>query len=427
MADIRELHPELQTKSVQEHSGGATYLCDFQGQPLALFKPHTDVLSTETEFINKLPDSQVDTLYRPSEEGPCGGVNMAELVLDSLIDYRDATRPKPFDIYGNHPPSKGAERAALYEKHDVVFDSPIDEIPAGNVILFSAHGADPRKIEHAKDRGLYVVDTTCPLVDKIYSHVRKASKSQQEPNQETNPAQTAVVYLAPLYKYDHPEVAGTRGVVETAGFRFIPVRSEDEALELVDGKDEIGPESMNLDGIDRLLVTGLTTNNAREVLGIGKSLAEAADTQYSVLPYNERDVCRTVQYRQEAIEEVVGASLVDEVIILGAVESNNTNELVRKTLATLSEVVAEERRLRRITFGNHFSQLPRSLRGDVLLMSGASTGNRNVAQATTFLNPSAIKQIGKREKLDLFTPLGRNSLARRILAGDFSWLTEVAS
>ena len=422
MASIEEFHPELSIDTRFDFSDGTHFVCDFQGAQLVLYKPHNDVLSSEVERVPEMNDGSVETLYRPNEEAACGGVNMAELVLDKLIEYRDRRRPIPFDIYGNHPPSKGAERTALYKARKVHFDIPIHEISAGNAYLFSAHGADPSEVERARKQGLYVVDTTCPLVDRIYSHVRKAAKNGQDGIDSSKPESTAVVYLAPLYSREHPEVAGARGVVETAGFRFIPVRNEDEGLRLLKGDEAVGPEEMNLEGIDRLLVTGLTTSNAEEILGIGRKIAEEADGRYTTIPYSERDVCRTVQFRQEAIGEVVGKNLVDEVVILGAVESNNTNELVRKTLSTLSKVTETDRRLRRITFGNHFSQIPLDIRGDVLLMSGASTQIRNVDQATTFLNPRTIIRVGRQEKLDLFRPLGRGSLAERILKDDFDWV-----
>ena len=48
----------------------------------------------------------------------------------------------------------------------------VDAVPGGTLII-SAHGIAPNVITEAKDRGLNVVDATCPLVTRIYEIVQK--------------------------------------------------------------------------------------------------------------------------------------------------------------------------------------------------------------------------------------------------------------
>src|SRR5438270_13583982 len=47
-----------------------------------------------------------------------------------------------------------------------VIDS-LDDVPAGALVAITAHGAPPDLEQQALDRGLKVIDTTCPLVTRI--------------------------------------------------------------------------------------------------------------------------------------------------------------------------------------------------------------------------------------------------------------------
>ena len=55
---------------------------------------------------------------------------------------------------------------ALEEINVHVIDD-LDEAPADSIVAITAHGAPPRLEEDAEERGLKVIDTTCPLVTRI--------------------------------------------------------------------------------------------------------------------------------------------------------------------------------------------------------------------------------------------------------------------
>ena len=421
MAEDRHFAQNLIRTGAEEDQSGVheTYRLAQSDGVLTVHRPHSDVISSPDDQVEPLPDGQVDLLVRSAEEATCGGVNMAELVLDKLIEFKKTSASTEImRLHGNHPPSKGAERSFLYEQAGVDFKTPIDDIKPGAVYLFSAHGADPDEIDRAEAQGLWVVDTTCSLVDRVYHHVRRASAEGSDPRE------TGVLYLAPLYKSDHPEVVGTRGVVRRAGFSFIPITGVQDVLQALDSEDPrsapVGPEAVSLNGVKKLLVTGLTTSNAREVLAMAAALQAAAEKHgFDIVPYSSRDVCRTVQYRQEAMREVVADARVATVIIVGAVASNNTTELVRVAVDSFTGRQLD------IRYVNHFSQIPRTVEGGIGVLSGASTQQRNVDQLVTYLNPTNAEVVGRAEKLDLFRPLGGGtSLASRILKGDFTWFGE---
>src|SRR5512135_328404 len=73
----------------------------------------------------------------------------------------------------------------------------VNEVESGTLII-SAHGTSPDVIEKAKNKGLTVVDTTCPLVSKIDRIVRRLAKAG------------FTIFL--LGDKDHAEVKGLRGV-----------------------------------------------------------------------------------------------------------------------------------------------------------------------------------------------------------------------
>lgn len=53
-------------------------------------------------------------------------------------------------------------------KKGAIFVNELDEVPAGARVIYSAHGVSPAVREHAKERGLKVIDATCPLVTKVH-------------------------------------------------------------------------------------------------------------------------------------------------------------------------------------------------------------------------------------------------------------------
>src|ERR1041384_8391597 len=51
-----------------------------------------------------------------------------------------------------------------------IFVDNVEEVPAGERVIYSAHGVSPEVREASKKRNLRVIDATCPLVTKV--HVR---------------------------------------------------------------------------------------------------------------------------------------------------------------------------------------------------------------------------------------------------------------
>ena len=50
----------------------------------------------------------------------------------------------------------------------------IPDVPEGETVLIRAHGEPPSTYAAARDRGLTVIDCTCPVVLKLQEHIREA-------------------------------------------------------------------------------------------------------------------------------------------------------------------------------------------------------------------------------------------------------------
>src|SRR5207248_7845054 len=60
------------------------------------------------------------------------------------------------------------------------FVDEIDEVPKGSVTIFSAHSVASVIEQRAADRGLPVIDATCPLVSKVHIEGQRYANQDRE-------------------------------------------------------------------------------------------------------------------------------------------------------------------------------------------------------------------------------------------------------
>src|SRR5438034_3957898 len=78
-----------------------------------------------------------------------------------------------------------------------IFVDELDEVPEDATVIFSAHGISPEVRREAAERGLRVIDATCPLVTKVHREAIRCAR-----------ASYATVLIG---HQDHAEAIGTRG------------------------------------------------------------------------------------------------------------------------------------------------------------------------------------------------------------------------
>ena len=177
------------------------------------------------------------------------------------------------------------------EQRGVAVVDDADEARGGTLII-RTHGVPPGVVRSARERGLEVVDATCPFVAVAQ---RKAASLREA-------GYTVVV----LGERDHPEVAGLQGF---AGSGAVVV------------EDAVG---LPLDDLrDRRV--GLVVQTTQTRANLASVAAALAPVVREMLVFNT--ICDATEKRQDAACEL--AAEVDVVVVVGGRNSANTARLAR--------------------------------------------------------------------------------------------------
>src|ERR1700739_2847327 len=155
-------------------------------------------------------------------------------------------------------------------KAGAVFVDETDEVPEGAIVVFSAHGVAPTVHQSAAERGLQVIDATCPLVTKVHNEAKRFARDD---------------YDSLLIGHEgHEEVIGTAGEAP-------------DHVQLVDG-----PEA----------VAGVTIRDENKVVWLSQTTLSVDETMETVQRLRERfpklqdppsdDICYATQNRQVAVK-----------------------------------------------------------------------------------------------------------------------------
>jgi 4-hydroxy-3-methylbut-2-enyl diphosphate reductase len=218
----------------------------------------------------------------------CAGVERAiDIVELALQRY-----PRP--VYVRRQIVHNAHVVADLQRQGAVFVDELAEVPDGTTVVFSAHGVAPAVRDEAAQRGLNVIDATCPLVAKVHSEARRFA------------ARGDTILL--IGHDGHDETQGTLGEVPD---RITLVQSVAEA-ERVSVAD---PEHVSF-----LMQTTLAVDDAADTVAVLRRrfpLIESSATD---------DICYATTNRQQAVRAIADES--DLVIVLGSSNSSNSLRLV---------------------------------------------------------------------------------------------------
>src|SRR3984957_15765594 len=106
--------------------------------------------------------------------GFCAGVDRAiEIVERALLQFGAP-------IYVRHEIVHNAYVVNDLRQKGAVFIEELSDVPAGNTVIFSAHGVSLDVRKEATERGLKIFDATCPLVTKVHVEVTKMRREGRE-------------------------------------------------------------------------------------------------------------------------------------------------------------------------------------------------------------------------------------------------------
>ena len=102
--------------------------------------------------------------------GFCAGVAYAIEVVELAL--------KAFGtpLYVRHAIVHNEHVVRSFERRGVVFVEDLAAVPPGATVVFSAHGVPPAVRQQAAERGLRVVDATCPLVSKVHREITRFAR-----------------------------------------------------------------------------------------------------------------------------------------------------------------------------------------------------------------------------------------------------------
>ena len=219
--------------------------------------------------------------------GFCAGVDRAIEIVERALQQFGAP------IYVRHEIVHNAYVVEDLRAKGAIFIEELDDVPAGNTLVFSAHGVSKAVRAEAEARGLSIFDATCPLVTKVHVEVAKMRKQGCE--------------IIMIGHDGHPEVEGTMG-------------QTDEGMYLVETVEDVaGLQVKNPDQVAYVSQTTLSVDDTAQII-------EALKAKYpNIIEPKKGDICYATTNRQEAVKFM--APQVEVVIVVGSPNSSNSNRL----------------------------------------------------------------------------------------------------
>jgi len=225
-----------------------------------------------------------------SPRGFCAGVERAIEVVEKALEIYQ----KP--VYVKHQIVHNEHVVRSLEAKGAVFVEELEEVPSDNIVIFSAHGISPAVRAEAEERGLRVIDATCPLVTKVHLEALKYHREG-----------LSIILIG---HKGHQEVNGTMGVVP---------------MTLVEKVEDVAAiEVENPQKVACLTQTTLSLDDTREILNALKKKFPKV-----VIPAGS-DICYATQNRQNAVKEL--AKRTDLILVVGSEMSSNSQRLVETAI-----------------------------------------------------------------------------------------------
>ncbi len=219
--------------------------------------------------------------------GFCAGVDRAIEIVERALAIHGAP------VYVRHEIVHNRYVVEELRAKGAVFVDELDGVPAGGIVIFSAHGVPKAVQADASARGLRVFDATCPLVTKVHIEVAKMRAAGRE--------------IVMIGHEGHPEVEGTMGQADS-GMYLVETVGDVERLRVRDP-----------DALAYVTQTTLSLDDAAEVIAALKRRFP------TISEPKKADICYATQNRQDAVKFM--APQVDVVIVVGSVNSSNSNRL----------------------------------------------------------------------------------------------------
>jgi 4-hydroxy-3-methylbut-2-en-1-yl diphosphate reductase len=230
----------------------------------------------------------VKRLVLASPRGYCAGVERAvEIVARALELHGPPVYVRKQIVHNAHVVRDFKARGAVFVESE-------EEVPAGAILVLSAHGVAPSVYENAAARELETIDATCPLVSKVHAEARLFA------------AQGYTIFL--IGHAGHEEVVGTTGEAPDAIF----------LIETAEDAERVQPPQTAL--LAYITQTTLSVDDTRDIISILRG-------RFPTLRAPEKeDICYATTNRQRAVKRLL--ETIDLLLVVGSRNSSNSNRLV---------------------------------------------------------------------------------------------------
>lgn len=269
------------------------------------------------------------------EAGFCFGVKRAmKMAWDELEKSEDG-------IYALGPLIHNKQAVEKYEEKGLKTINDINEVPLNDNMIIRSHGVSESVYNDSKDRGINIIDTTCPFVTKIHKIVKKYYKKGYN--------------IIVIGDEKHPEVIGINGWCENSA---IVIKKIEEL------------SNITFDKSKQYCVVAQTTIN----LDLYKEIIDLLSEKVEGVLFNNT-ICSATKVRQEAAKEL--SKEVDCMIVIGGKHSSNTQKLVNICKEVVPTLAIETKDDLSLDLIKEFK--------DIGITAGASTPNWIIEDVVEFL------------------------------------------
>ncbi|GAA4522687.1 MULTISPECIES: 4-hydroxy-3-methylbut-2-enyl diphosphate reductase [Nonomuraea] len=232
------------------------------------------------------PTSRRVLVARP--RGYCAGVDRAVVAVEKALEQYGAP------IYVRKQIVHNTHVVKTLEAKGAIFVEETEEVPEGEIVVFSAHGVSPAVHAEAEQRALRTIDATCPLVTKVHNEAKRFAGQDYD--------------ILLIGHEGHEEVEGTSGEAP-------------DHIKLVDGLDAVDQVEVRDPG--KLVWLSQTTLSVDET---NETVARLKQRFPALIDPPSDDICYATQNRQVAVKEIAAES--ELVIVVGSDNSSNSKRLV---------------------------------------------------------------------------------------------------
>jgi 4-hydroxy-3-methylbut-2-en-1-yl diphosphate reductase len=223
-----------------------------------------------------------------SPRGWCAGVERAVETVERALELHGAP------VYVRKQIVHNAHVVRELEERGAVFVDSEEDVPAGSVLVLSAHGVAPEVHRNAAERRLAAIDATCPLVTKVHAQARHFAADGCR--------------IALIGHAGHEEVVGTMGEAPDA-IDLVETVEDAETLEVPPGE-----------ALAYITQTTLSVDETAEIVAVLKRRFPG------IRAPQKEDICYATSNRQWAVKELLAA--IDVLLVIGSKNSSNSNRLV---------------------------------------------------------------------------------------------------